>query len=313
MGGTSDIKTYPRSSDPIYSTGTVVTAADATTVTVNVGASPLVSHTPTDASFDPANGLMTLTIGSHNLTVGESVKIADGGVTFTCGQDNNATDHSYPRTTIESHTATMAAYDPDTGIITVTVTGHGMRDGDWVKLADDSLTFTCAQDNHATNHTYPRASDPISNKWVKISNTQTNTFDIQVLDSAPSTNTTDHTFVSAVAGGITQKKDKSYDSPVDITAVTATTITLDVGKSSNTTIHAFVSATADAITSGGNYGHTFVSADYGAVTADITENLFTPTGANYDPATGDLTLTIGSHSLAVGDGITIDDLSLIHI
>ena len=310
MGGTSDIKTYPRSSDPIYSTGTIVTAADATTVTVNVGASPLVSHTPTDASFDPANGLMTLTIGSHNLTVGESVKIADAGVTFTCGQDNNATNHAYPRTTIESHTATMAAYDPDTGIITVTVAGHGMRDGDWVKLADDSLTFTCAQDSHATNHTYPRASDPISNKWVKISNTQTNTFDIQVLDSAPSTNTTDHTFVSAVAGGITQKKDKSYDSPVDITAVTATTITLDVGKSSNTTVHAFVSATADAITSGGNYGHTFVSADYGAVTADITENVFTPTGANYDPATGDLTLTIGSHSLAVGDGITIDDNSL---
>ena len=312
MGDTSEIKTYPRATDPIFDTGTgaTVTSVSGDEVVINVGASPLVTHTPTGASYDPLTGLMTLIIGSHTLEVGESVKLSDGAVTFTCAQDNNATNHAYPRTTIDSHNISDASYNPTTGVLTLTDSGHGIKQGDWVKVADNSLTFTCAQDSNATNHTYPRSSDPISNKWVKVLDVTTDTFDILVLDFAPSTNTTTHAFVSATAGAVTQKRDKSYDSPVNITAVAADSITLDVGKSSDTTVHAFVSALADSVTSGGNYTHTFISADYGAVIADITENKFTPTGANYDAASGDLTLTIGSHNLAIGDGITIDDNSL---
>ena len=310
MGDTSEIKSYPRQTDPIYNTPTIVNSVSGDEIVINVGASPLVTHTPTGASFDPVTGLMTLIIGNHNISVGDSVKLADGAVTFTCAQDNNATNHAYPRSTIDSHNISDASYDPSTGVLTLTNSGHGIKQGDWVKVADNSLTFTCAQDNDGTNHTYPRATDPISNKWVKVLAVTIDTFDIQVLDFAPSTNTTAHTFVSAVAGAVTQKRDKSYDSPVNVTAVTADSITLDVGKSSDTTQHLFVSGLADSVTSGGNYTHTFISADYGAVVADITENKFTPTGANYDPASGDLTLTIGSHSLAVGDGITIDDNSL---
>ena len=49
---------------------------------------------------------------------------------------------------------------------------------------------------------YPRATDPISNKWVKISVVDANTFTLQTLASIPSTNTTAHVFVSAVANSI---------------------------------------------------------------------------------------------------------------
>ena len=71
--------------------------------------------------------------------------------------------------------------------MTVTVagaTGTGttsFANGDKIKFADNSLTFTCAQDNHGTEHTYPRASDPKSNKWLSISGVTTNTFEVQVL------------------------------------------------------------------------------------------------------------------------------------
>ena len=86
--------------------------------------------------------------------------------------------------------------------MTVTVANHGMQTDDFVKIADNAITFTCAQDSNATNHSYPRATDPISNKWVKISVVDANTFTLQTLASIPSTNTTAHVFVSAVANSI---------------------------------------------------------------------------------------------------------------
>ena len=40
---------------------------------------------------------MVLTIGSHSLTTGTSVRITANSLTFTCGMDNHATQHTYPR------------------------------------------------------------------------------------------------------------------------------------------------------------------------------------------------------------------------
>ena len=77
-----------------------------------------------------------------------------------------------------------------------------MQTDDYVKIADNAITFTCAQDNNATNHSYPRSTDPISNTWTKISVSDANTFSLQTLKTTPSTNTTVHTFVSAVANSV---------------------------------------------------------------------------------------------------------------
>ena len=84
----------------------------------------------------------------------------------------------------------------------LTVANHGMQTDDYVKIADNSLVFTCAQDNNATNKSYPRSTDPISNTWTKITVSDANTFSVQTLATTPSTNTTAHTFVSAVANSI---------------------------------------------------------------------------------------------------------------
>ena len=73
------------------------------------------------------------------------------------------------RTDIINHTVTGAVYDPIDGDMVVTVVGHSMRQGDYVKFDDDSLTFTCAEDGDGSNHTYPRSSDPMSGKWLRIS------------------------------------------------------------------------------------------------------------------------------------------------
>ena len=41
-----------------------------------------------------------------------------------------------------------------------------------------SLTFTCAQDNHATFHSYPRATDPIHRAVLGIGATTTETITV---------------------------------------------------------------------------------------------------------------------------------------
>ena len=53
-------------------------------------------------------------------------------------------------------------YNSSTGIITITTTSnHGFVAGDEIRIKKESLTFTCTLDNNATNHSYPRATDPI--------------------------------------------------------------------------------------------------------------------------------------------------------
>ena len=220
------------------------------------------TYTPSTASYTPASGVLTLTINGHGFQNGEWVKIADNGLTFTCAQDSNATNHTYPRAAGAQFTATTGtAYNPTTGILSITTTAaHNLANGDEIKFANDSLTFTCTMDGGTTNKTYPRASDPVSARWLKVSNVASTTFDVQVLDIVPSTNTSTHTFVSATANGI-QTRDPASGKWLKISGVTTNTFNVNVSASSNTTTHTFVSAISGCVSravimSGGDHAHT---------------------------------------------------------
>ena len=123
------------------------------------------SHTATDATYNPSTGEMVVTSNAHNFEA--------------------------PTT----YSPSNAVYNPTTGVMTLTITAHGLDNGDFIKIADNSLTFTCAQDGNTVEKTYPRSTDPASGSNLPISNVTANTFDVQVLSITPSTNTTAHTFV----------------------------------------------------------------------------------------------------------------------
>ena len=97
------------------------------------------------------------------------------------------------------HTISTATYNPTTGFLTATVTAHGFANGDFVMFNDGSITFTCDKDSNATNHPYPRSTDPSSEKYLEVSNVTTDTFEVNV---GISSDTSNHTFVSAVADGL---------------------------------------------------------------------------------------------------------------
>ena len=144
---------------------------------------------------------------------------------------------------------------------------------------------------------------------MTISSVTTNTFVVNVLTNAPSSNTTTHTFVSAKASGLIHQ---------------SATITVNVGSAGQNDqfAHTFVSAATSAIVSGGNYTHNFayaskggvrsggnyihefVSAVPGGVTA-VGVGTMTPTDAEYNPETGELTLWITSHGLNTGNTVGI--------
>ena len=273
MDGNVSQKTYPRQGDGNFDTAMAVSNVTTNTFDVNVGTSPIVPFNVTAADYEPSTGVVELTIGSHSLVVGESIKLVDESLTFTCAKDNNQTQHSYPRTLIDQDTITTADYDPATGVMTCTIPNHGWKNGDLIKFDNNSVTFTCTQDNNQTPHSYPRAgTDPFAGKWIPIYDVTSNRFRVQVGVSGANDQYA-HTFVSATANGVKKKQDRVYDTAVPITAVTANTITINVGP-------------ADS------------------------NRTFSPTFATYNPTTGLMEITIGAnHGLDVGEGIVLADNS----
>ena len=113
MDGHATEHTYPRVSDPAYNTALPIISTTATTITVDVGTTPIVNHDVTDATYTPETGELVLTVGSHSIPA---------PTTFT---------------------PTDVAYDPISGVLTFTHTaGEGaFENDDEIKIADDSLVF----------------------------------------------------------------------------------------------------------------------------------------------------------------------------
>ena len=271
---------YPRPSDPIISMGTTaITAVTDNTITVNIGASPFVGYNVSDASYTPSTGNLTLTIGNHSLT-GPS-----------------------------THTVNNAQYNPVTGIMTVFTqvgSANSFSSGDKVRFDDNSLTFTCSADNHATNHTYPRpgtatTTDPFSGNWRTITGIGSTSFEVQVLDTVPSTNTGVHTFVSAVSGGLLKIGES--------VSVATDSLTFRCAMDNYSSLHSYPRSTDPGFST--SLGITSTTANTISLQVGISTIVkYDVSAANYSANVGIMTLTIGAHTLTTGESIKLATESL---
>ena len=78
------------------------------------------------------------------------------------------------------HTPTTATYDGATGVLVLTIPGHGLSNGNTIRIADYGITFRCSMDNYLTDHPYPRPSDPASGSDLTVANKTTDTFEVNV-------------------------------------------------------------------------------------------------------------------------------------
>ena len=112
--GNTAVKTYPRTTDPVYNRFIRVSAADTNTITVNVGASNLADVYPhtfdsggttadcvtkyrMPTKYNSSTGDLQVNIGSHNLKVGQTVKVDNNGLSFICNSDDFNVTRSYPQ------------------------------------------------------------------------------------------------------------------------------------------------------------------------------------------------------------------------
>ena len=50
----------------------------------------------------------------------------------------------------------------------LTIINHGLTTSDTITIADDALIFTCSDDDHFTEQSYPRSTDPASGATLAI-------------------------------------------------------------------------------------------------------------------------------------------------
>ena len=96
-------------------------------------------------------------------------------------------------------TPTSAGYNPSNGELQFTLVGHGLTTGDKIKVAPNSIVFTCGSDGNITQIGYPDKTSPVYDKFTQIKSYTSDTFTIDV-GISPETST--HTFVSAATSAV---------------------------------------------------------------------------------------------------------------
>ena len=107
-------------------------------------------------AFDQAKLLATQVMRNEAVTIG-------GYSTRTQVFDTSIT---YDTT---KHTPTNVTYTASSGITTVTLPNHGFSNGDQIKFRTNSVIFKCSKDNYASEHRYPRPTDPAADTFLTIS------------------------------------------------------------------------------------------------------------------------------------------------
>ena len=148
-------------------------------------------------TYDAKTGILTVTSANHGLALGQRVRFDDESLTFTCTKDSGVGQHKYPRATDPERNTWLpiTAFTNNTFTVGITSAGasgdypHSFVSGvsggvkvaaDSIRIGDNSLIFTCAMDNNATSHSYPRSTDPYYRNAISIGSTTTTTITTNV-------------------------------------------------------------------------------------------------------------------------------------
>ena len=162
--------------------------------------------------YDNVSGVCTVqTRYRHNLNENDNITLSN--LPFTCSAEHTGvTTHVFPDGTLNAFnhdgytfkvrtsgiaaSITDAQYDGVSGILTVTSPSHGMVTGDELRIATESIEFTCDQDDNQQPQGYPRATDPAAGQWLTVTVIDVDTLSIDV-GNAGTASTSIHTYSSS--------------------------------------------------------------------------------------------------------------------
>ena len=174
-----------RGTGALQFTGTVSSEAAVSQDNVTVNLS-----TPTlnisNFQYTHQTGVATVTTtADHNFSVGMGVTLA--GIAVTCGAGRS--EHTFVSGITSAITAnnstkytasTGTTYDPLTGVLVIGIGSHSLTTSNTITIDNGGLTFTCDADDNATEHPYPRATDPISGISTAITAVSATTITVNV-------------------------------------------------------------------------------------------------------------------------------------
>ena len=293
-------------------------------------------------TYNPVDGALVLTIGAHDLTVGTQVLIAPNSLTFTCATDGNSAQKTYPRA-VAGDGGTDPAFQTPVTITAVAATTITVNVG--VSTDTSAHTFVSAvansievsgvgvfEDPTGYNTSYlpgygnARAQIVANKKFIQkeISSWVNNQV---AAETSPFTSTYSYSvlkceedvglILDALVYDLTYGGNlQTFDAAIQY--FVGTTSQLASGQKL-TTMAAYVRLKEvlgqvileQTVTKSGGGVHTYtggtvanaITITAGSVQRDVTN-------ATYDPDTGVMQLTIGSHSFTASDTVTIVTNSL---
>ena len=299
------------------------------------------NYTPTNAVYTPVDGQLELTIAGHDLKAGNYILLAEEAITFSCNP--GSVQISHPR-------KTDGAFERPLKIIaatTNTVTIGGQNAGGYLGVhtfvsakpksvshiigntekqykdnvqarrniaaeAKELATMIAniADDNDPSN--LPARVEPFTN-WVPKTLTAAKDKIDDAMDSLVESMIN---FISATYNGISYPKEKCRR---DV-AILVDAISHDVNYTTNYAMRLAANMYFDNATSVLPFDQRKQTADFYEEMGNLIEQVvqsnewyekaFTATGADYDPITGMMSITLGSgHGLEIGDYVKFDENS----
>ena len=194
-----------------------------------------------------------------------------------------------------------------------------------VQFEHESIRFSCTYGSGG-EESYPRPTDYAMSRDLPITKKDANTFEVNILETAPSTDTSPHTFVSATTNGLKRATFNlgvsSVTNCVEDVASILNAVTHDITRGGNSKsvgaglsyydgtslqhIVGVASETIDVFYRSANISRSIINnATWGSTASGISSAV---TGATYDRTTGVMTVTAPVHGLIRDDAVKISGI-----
>ena len=277
-------------------------------------------YTPTKATYDPTTGMMVITIGAHDLTVGRYVNLAEESFTFTCSSDNFKTKISHPRKSEKAYLAALPIVAASAKTITVnpglTAANFEHR---FVEASDNAVSvigqLLTYSDNAGISVDKRNARKQLqaNKEYIQDYMMQWAEDEWYFYDSKKCHRDTEEYILPAVQRDLILGT--NYNAIQTGAAYRTKSGEVSVTEQLEQTVGSidYLKARAATFIGGDSIAVDRTNASFDEMSRLLNNNgkKYTPTNAVYDPAIGSVVMTIGSNDFNIGDEIYIEPHSLV--
>ena len=274
--------------------------------------------TPTAATYNTATGEFVITLGTHTLEVGRYILLSPESFTFTCATDGNVLEYKHPRQTDPAFKSLLPIIATTATTITLNVGSTGYNGAHTlVDVANDAVIVIGSAIEFSDNTNIPanrrNARKQLQANREFIQNYMMNWADNEwfFYDSAKCQRDMKSYIVPAVLRDM--QTGTNFNSIQSGVAYRQGIANVAVNEQLTETIGAIDFLKQDTANTVSDPVVIYrVDAGFDEIIniAQGFSGKFTPTNAAYNPISGDMTITIGQHSLPVGKWISIADESI---